>query len=194
VLWDLWQYWLHRLQHTVPFLWQTHRFHHTETALNATSQTRHHFLSYLLSVIFYLPMLVIFGGQSPPYLAAFVMFRLWGFVNHANVRLNIGLLTPIISGPQWHRIHHSKLLEHQNRNFATFFPFIDVVFGTYYCPRKDEYPVTGLIEEVPVKLLREATIAPFVACYQASLTKLDKLKIYSRRLIFKPTPRDERRS
>src|SRR5438132_656923 len=36
LLWDLGQYWLHRLQHTVPSMWETHRFHHSETALNST--------------------------------------------------------------------------------------------------------------------------------------------------------------
>jgi sterol desaturase/sphingolipid hydroxylase (fatty acid hydroxylase superfamily) len=173
-LWDLWQYWLHRLQHTVPLLWGTHRFHHSETALNATTQSRQHILSYLLSVVFYLPVLVIFGAQAPHYLAIFVMFRLWGFVNHANVRLNLGPLTPIISGPQWHRIHHSIQPEHQDRNFATFFPFIDVVFGTYYGPQQNEYPPSGLLGEGEVNILSEATIAPLAGWYRSGLLWLKK--------------------
>jgi sterol desaturase/sphingolipid hydroxylase (fatty acid hydroxylase superfamily) len=172
---DFCQYWLHRWQHTVPLLWETHRFHHTETATNSTTQGRHHFLHYLLGTIFYLPVLVIFGTQVPHYLALFLMFRLWGFVNHANVRLNIGPLTAIISGPQWHRIHHSVLHEHQDKNFASYFPFIDILFGTYYRPQRDEYPPSGLSTADDKPVLSEATIAPFVIWARRALRPVKKI-------------------
>ena len=159
---DFCQYWQHRWQHTVPQLWETHRFHHTETATNSTTQGRHHFLHYFLATTFYLPVLVIFGTQTPHYIALFLISMLWGFVNHANVRLNLGPLTAIISGPQWHRIHHSALPEHQDKNFASYFPFIDILFGTYYRPQRDEYPPSGLSTTDEKPVLSEATIAPFV--------------------------------
>jgi sterol desaturase/sphingolipid hydroxylase (fatty acid hydroxylase superfamily) len=169
VSWDFWQYWLHRWQHTLPWLWETHKFHHSDTALNATTQTRHHTLHLALSTIFYFPVLVVFSTQSPHYIALFVMFQLWGFVNHANVRVNLGPLTPIVSGPQWHRIHHSVLKEHRDKNFATFFPFIDKLFGTYYRPARNEYPPSGLGGNQKSSPVREATIMPFVAWYRRSL-------------------------
>lgn len=174
-VWDLWQYWVHRMQHAWPVFWQTHRFHHSETALNASAQARSHMLNYVMRTIMYLPLLLVWGSMSPHFAAAFVMFRLWGFVNHANTRLNLGFLTPIISGPHWHRIHHSTFAEHYDKNFAAFFPFIDILFGTYYRPGKDEYPATG----IPVREfsgdLSEATIAPFVGLYGLSLCQIRKL-------------------
>lgn len=160
--WDLWQYWLHRLQHKVPWLWETHKFHHSETALNSSTQARHHLLHHVLTFLFYLPVLIVTGSYLPHYLAVFVMFRLWGFVNHANIRLQLGRATPLISSPQWHRIHHSTLRQHQDKNFATFFPFIDQIFGTYYRPLRDEFPPTGLRGEEP-RPLNEATVGPLVA-------------------------------
>jgi len=166
VWWDLWQYWLHRLQHRVPWLWETHRFHHSETALNSSTQGRHHLLHHVLTFLFYLPVLVVTGWYTPHYLAVFVMFRLWGFVNHANIRVRLGVATPLFSGPQWHRIHHSTLAEHQDKNFATFFPFIDMLFGTYYRPRRNEFPPTGLRDAEHSAPLREATVGPFVAWYR----------------------------
>ena len=42
-----------------------------------------------------------------------------------------------------HCIHHSILDEHKDKNFAQFFPFIDVIFGTYFAPIKNEFPATG---------------------------------------------------
>ena len=70
---DLWQYAIHRLQHGVPFLWETHRFHHTETALNASTQGRVHFSQYILYLITYLPVFLLFGSQSVHFIAAFII-------------------------------------------------------------------------------------------------------------------------
>ena len=160
--WDLSQYALHRLQHAVPALWETHRFHHDEIAVSAVAQARVHPTSYVLALLFHLPVLVLFGPQAPHFAAAFLMFTLWGFVNHANVRVGFGALTPVIAGPQWHRIHHSLRAEHRDRNFAVLFPVIDRVFGTYYRPAREEYPPAG-IEGEGIGSLRAATVEPFLA-------------------------------
>jgi sterol desaturase/sphingolipid hydroxylase (fatty acid hydroxylase superfamily) len=177
LVFDIWQYWAHRLQHTVPFLWETHKFHHSETALNSSTIARAHILSNLLFLILYLPVLIILGPQTPHFIALFLMFKLWGFVNHSNIRLNLGPLTPIISGPQWHRLHHSLCGEHHDKNFAAFFPFIDILFGTYYRPARNEYPPTGLPVEEREGFLREATISPFSTWYKIAARRLGALRI-----------------
>jgi sterol desaturase/sphingolipid hydroxylase (fatty acid hydroxylase superfamily) len=167
VTWDVWQYWVHRWQHTSPILWATHKLHHSDPELNSSSQSRHHFLSYALNLACYAPMLLLFGALTPHAVAGFLMFKLWGFVNHANLRISFGPLTGIIAGPQWHRIHHSMRMEHLDKNFATFFPFIDRVFGTYYEPAENEYPPTGLVGGETERFVRQATISPFIAWYSA---------------------------
>jgi sterol desaturase/sphingolipid hydroxylase (fatty acid hydroxylase superfamily) len=176
VWWDVWQYWLHRLQHSVPFLWETHKFHHSETALNATTQARHHVLHHVLTFVFYLPVLCIVGSHTPHYLVVFAMFRLWGFVNHANIRIGLGTVTPLISAPQWHRIHHSILSQHQDKNFATLFPFIDMAFGTYYKPLRNEFPPTGLRGEEPSAPFSEATVGPLIAWFRNTRHRLMKFR------------------
>jgi sterol desaturase/sphingolipid hydroxylase (fatty acid hydroxylase superfamily) len=67
----------------------------------------------------------------------------WLFFTHANLRLRLGILTPVICGPQLHRIHHSIMPEHLNKNLAQFFPVLDILFGTYYAPARNEFPSTG---------------------------------------------------
>jgi sterol desaturase/sphingolipid hydroxylase (fatty acid hydroxylase superfamily) len=181
VVFDIWQYWAHRLQHTIPFFWETHKFHHSETALNSSTIARTHVLSNLLFIFLYLPVLIILGPQTPHFIALFLMFKLWGFVNHTNVRFNLGPLTPIISGPHWHRIHHSLYVEHRNKNFATFFPFIDILFGTYHRPVRNEYPPTGLPAEESESFLREATISPFSTWHKMIARRLGRFK--SRRIV-----------
>lgn len=160
--WDLWRYWFHRLQHAVPLLWLSHRFHHDETAINVAANARIHGLSFVLSELLYLPFLVVFGALLPPFLVTFVLFRCWGFVLHLNVRLPFGRATRWIAGPQWHRVHHSIESRHQDKNFASLFPMIDVLFGTHYEPARDEYPRTGLSGERSAGQLREATVQPLV--------------------------------
>jgi sterol desaturase/sphingolipid hydroxylase (fatty acid hydroxylase superfamily) len=160
--WDVSQYWLHRLQHKIPFLWETHRFHHEETALSAAAYPRGHFLGVIAVVLFNLPVIALFGSRAPAAVAAFLMFPLWGYLTHANLRLGFGPLTPWIAGPQWHRIHHSALPEHRDRNFSTLFPIVDIAFGTYYRPRPGEYPPTGIGGERAGNL-RGATVQPFLA-------------------------------
>jgi sterol desaturase/sphingolipid hydroxylase (fatty acid hydroxylase superfamily) len=177
VLFDVWQYWVHRLQHTVPFFWETHKFHHSETALNSSTIGRHHVLNNLLFLILYLPVLIMLGPQTPHFIALFLMFKFWGFVNHTNVRLTLGPLTGIIAGPQWHRIHHSLDANHHNKNFATFFPFIDILFGSYRRPLRNEYPPTGLPVETCSGFLRDATIEPFSAWHKTIGRRLGQIRI-----------------
>jgi sterol desaturase/sphingolipid hydroxylase (fatty acid hydroxylase superfamily) len=166
VAWDVWQYWVHRWQHTSPLLWESHRLHHSDELMSSSSQTRHHVLSQVVNLACYTPLLLLFGPFRLNAVAGFLMFRLWGFVNHANVRLSLGPLTSVIAGPQWHRIHHSTQPQHLDKNFATFFPLIDRVFGTYYEPGRDEYPPTGLVHEAPESFLVQATISPFRRWYR----------------------------
>ena len=176
IVFDLWQYWAHRLQHSVSFFWETHKFHHSETALNSSTLARVHVLSSLLFIVLYLPVLIIFGPQTPHFVALFLMFKLWGFVNHTNLRFNLGPLTPIFSGPQWHRIHHSLYSEHQNKNFATFFPFIDMLFRTYHRPVRNEYPPTGLPSDAREGFLREATVSPFITWHKMTARRLSRFR------------------
>ena len=166
LVWDLWQYGLHRLQHAWPVLWETHKFHHSETALNSSVHARHHFSHHILYVLLSAPVVLCFGALSLHVIAAFVLFRIWGFVNHANLRLRLGPLTPLIAGPQWHRIHHSIQEAHQDKNFAAFFPFIDMLFGTYYRPGNEEYPATGLLGAESSGNLRDATVEPVIGFYR----------------------------
>ena len=59
------------------------------------------------------------------------------------MRVPFGPLTPVIAGPQLHRLHHSRRPEHTDVNFAAFFPIWDVLFGTYVRPGSDDWPETG---------------------------------------------------
>lgn len=137
-------YWYHRAQHTFAWLWPIHELHHSDTQLNVTTSMRSYWLEYPLQVFLIATPVHLIVGVHPEvlFLALFVM-TIWLFFAHTNIRLALGKWTLLFGGPQWHRIHHSIEKNHQDKNFAQFFPIIDKVFGTYYEPQKDEFPATG---------------------------------------------------
>jgi len=145
VIWDLLQYWYHRLQHVVPQLWPMHALHHDSEALNASDALRntlwHHIATTFLVT---LPIVAIAGHSVLHPYAAWVFLQGWGFYIHANLRWSHGPLTAVIAGPQWHRLHHARAPQYYNCNFAALFPVIDIVFGTYRAPAPGEFPETGL--------------------------------------------------
>ena len=150
-LYDLFYYAMHRLQHS-RWLWPMHALHHGDPALNTTSTIREHWLDDVTRlVLIYAPLgFVAFGDRavvwSPLDVALLGLVAYYPIFLHSNLPIGLGPLNWLIATPQTHRIHHSIEPEHRDRNFATFFPFIDLVFGTYWHPRRGEYPETGVAE------------------------------------------------
>jgi sterol desaturase/sphingolipid hydroxylase (fatty acid hydroxylase superfamily) len=161
---DFFFYWHHRLQHANAWLWEQHKLHHTDDAFNVTTSVRHHWTEDTVrGVVAGAPLAVLFN-ITPVDAGLVTMFTAyWSYLTHANIRLPLGPLSPLLLGPQVHRIHHSRLPEHQNHNFAAFFPIWDVLFRTYYRPRWNEFPDTGLAGEPGRPGIAKVLFAPFTA-------------------------------
>lgn len=162
-IFDFFYYWFHRWQHKSRALWAQHQFHHADQSLNITTGNRHHWLEDSLRIfIILIPMSILFGFKAQITGIIWSSFMLWGYFIHLNLKLNFMWLTPIIGGPQLHRIHHSKQKAHLDKNFAAFFPIYDILFGTFYWPKKDEYPRTGLYgTNDGMNTLKAANFYPF---------------------------------
>lgn len=142
---DLYKYTFHRLQHAIPFLWAMHSFHHSANGVTFITGARHFWLERVMSDAF-LPILAILF-RIPPDMAITVgfIFFIPDACAHLNVRIPLGRFVTWINNPQWHRIHHSIHPEHRDKNFAAFFPLLDILFGTAWVPKPGEYPATGLV-------------------------------------------------
>lgn len=163
VIFDFFYYWFHRFQHQSKVLWAQHKLHHSEESLNVTTGNRHHWLENWLRIfVILIPMQWLIELKAGSLGMIWATLLLWGYFIHMNLRLNLGPLTPILAGPQLHRIHHSSLPQHQDKNFAAFFPVYDMIFGTYWRPAKDEYPATGLFSGQNMNNLRDANFGPFL--------------------------------
>jgi sterol desaturase/sphingolipid hydroxylase (fatty acid hydroxylase superfamily) len=141
---DLLYYWYHRAQHYFTFLWPVHELHHADAELNVTTSNRTYWLELPIQLfLISLPTYFLIGIDTMSWLVLPFVTTSWLLFTHANLRLSLGWLTPIVCGPHLHRIHHSNLSPHLNKNFAQFFPIYDVLFGTYYRPGRNEFPTTG---------------------------------------------------
>jgi sterol desaturase/sphingolipid hydroxylase (fatty acid hydroxylase superfamily) len=157
---DFMEYVFHRAQHAFPFLWAMHSFHHSDRAVNITTAFRHFWFERTLhAFVVALPVSLLFN--APPEVLLIYSLSTWNdYFNHINVRLSLGPFWTVINGPQYHRIHHSLLPEHWNRNFAAHFPVFDIIFGTYYRPKPGEFPPTGLDNDRQEKFA-DAVLWPF---------------------------------
>lgn len=167
LVFDFFYYWFHRLQHQWDWLWEIHQLHHSEPALNVTTNFRHHWLEeFFRSFFILLPMnwLVALGPATSAVAGLFI--GQWSSFFHANIRVSLGPLTSVITGPQYHRIHHSIEPRHFRRNYAAFFPLWDWVFGTYFRPAKGEWPEVGLGGTTGVLNLGEVLLSPFVGWWR----------------------------
>lgn len=168
---DFFYYWMHRAQHRFAWLWDQHKVHHSEEHLNVTTSTRHSWTEFILQAFaISLPIMVLF--KLPPITVTTIstLFVAWTFFIHTNLPLQLGRWSWLVVGPQGHRIHHSRLPEHTDRNFAAYFPVWDVLFGTYWAPQRGEFPPTGLVSGERISSATHMAVAPFAAWVHRALT------------------------
>src|SRR6185437_10593276 len=130
----------------VAWLWAIHELHHSDECMNVTTTFRIHWLDS--------PLGAVAVGIFPAFLvpqpqlalpAWWILFRCTNnFWIHLNADIGFGWFNRIFASPQTHRIHHSYLPQHIDKNFAGLWTFWDVIFGTYIHPIKGEHPPTGL--------------------------------------------------
>lgn len=137
LLFELGQYWLHRLMHN-SFLWWTHAPHHHITQLNAMKGLVGNPLElFLIS----LSVLALFDLPLNAVFCAFNLIVAVSAFAHANVRFN---------PPRWyayvfttieaHSLHHTVGFKETRCNYANALILWDRVFGTFH---KGEAEVVG---------------------------------------------------
>ena len=138
-LWEIGQYWMHRLMHNNALFWSTHAPHHHITQLNAMkgyvgNPIELFLISLGVIVLFDWDMRAMFAGISC--LSAIAIYA------HANVRAD---------PPAWyafffttirhHSLHHTALSYEDTRcNYGNSMIIMDRIFGTY---KEGESEVVG---------------------------------------------------
>ncbi len=156
-------YWRHRAQHTLPWLWPIHALHHNTHQLNALKSGRTHLLDMTFrSLVVYAPLIAI-GVPADVLLWYPAAVAILGPIGHSNIDIRLpSFLHRIVLTPQEHRIHHAGDLKLGNSNFANVFPFWDILGGTFAHPDEHPAPTFGTPgDPMPTSFLGQL-LAPFV--------------------------------
>ena len=136
--------WLHHyIRHKVQLFWLFHTIHHSQRQMNMFTDLRVHLVEYAIAKPITILPLFIFGLNIQLAFWLTLVLESYTHIYHANIRSNYGPLRYLLVTPQSHRIHHSSLPQHMDKNFAVIFSFWDRLFGTQWT-HYDEYPPTGV--------------------------------------------------
>ncbi|MFT4019321.1 MAG: sterol desaturase family protein [Agriterribacter sp.] len=158
---DLFQYWAHRIFHSHHYLWRFHSIHHSTQNMDWLAGSRTHFVDIFVTRSMAFIPLYVFGFSEITFNTYIVFMAIHAVLIHANTRINFGFLKYIIATPQYHHWHHCEDPKYYGKNFATIFPFIDIMFGTYYLPGNKWPAGTGLHEAHYPKGYLKQMIYPF---------------------------------
>ncbi len=156
---DLIGYWRHRMLHT-GLLWPVHAIHHSDTEVTWTTLARFHPLNRFFTIALNTIVLSILG-VPPGIIALNGIFRhYYGYYIHGDFPWTYGPLSFLFVSPVMHRWHHVREVEGSGSNFTTVFALIDVVFGTFYMPKRD-VPALGITEHAFPDTWVGQTLYPF---------------------------------
>jgi len=134
LLFELVNYWFHRLLHKHPLLWRIHAVHHCDTELDSSTTFRNHPLELLVIAPFTVPLVYFIGLPA----ASVVLFQVIKTVVLVFAHSNVQLPEPVerklrlfIATPDYHRVHHAAEQRYTDSNFSTVLPLFDYLFGTH---------------------------------------------------------------
>lgn len=139
LLFDLWMYFWHLINHRVSLLWQFHTVHHTDTQMDVTTAHRFHPVEMILSSCIRLSIIGLIGIKIEQLIIYEIVLNINIMIHHSNIALPAKIdwiLRYLIVTPNMHRVHHSIEWKQTHSNYSTVFSFWDRLFQTYI-ERKD---------------------------------------------------------
>ena len=134
---DFIQWWIHRLLHRVPALWEFHKVHHSVEQMGFAAHLRFHWMENIVyRTLEYIPLALI-GISLRDFFIIHIFTLAIGHFNHSNFRLNMGVLKYLFNNPQMHIWHHAYHLPSDKAygvNFGLTLSVWDYIFKTDYIP------------------------------------------------------------
>lgn len=155
-------YWTdHYLSHSIPFLWEFHKVHHSAEVLSPLTNARVHPVD---TIVFYNITALVMGtvgglmqyalGQPATELTLFgtnAIAFLFGYttnhLQHSHMWIAFtGWWGRLVLSPAHHQIHHSTSPAHFNKNLGSSLAIFDWLFGTLHIPARQREKLTFGVE------------------------------------------------
>jgi sterol desaturase/sphingolipid hydroxylase (fatty acid hydroxylase superfamily) len=162
---DLLRYWLHRLNHTVPFLWRFHAVHHSVKKMYWLNTSRFHPIEKAMQFMMDVLPFMLLGIAEEVIALHLVLYAVNGFFQHCNIDLKYGWLNYIVSSTELHRWHHSRDAKESNNNYGNNIIIWDIVFGSFYLPPERTVEEVGLVNKNYPMAFHKQMKAPFINKY-----------------------------
>lgn len=137
---SLFRYWMHRWQHTNPFLWELHSYHHRVTDLKASNGEVSNPVDFSLRNIMIFVVLGVVGFDPFALLLAITIVQTTAVFSHCGADIKAGPLNFVFMTPEVHRWHHAVDVPKgygYSCNYGVEFSFWDILFGTFYLPQEN---------------------------------------------------------
>ena len=157
---DFVQWWVHRLLHRVPFLWEFHKVHHSVAQMGFAAHLRYHWMENVVyRTLEYIPLAMI-GIGLRDFFVIHIFTLAVGHFNHSNFKLNLGWFKYVFNNPQMHIWHHAYNLPESKKygvNFGITLSLWDYIFRTNYIPEDGRDIKLGFpgIEEFPGNFIEQ---------------------------------------
>jgi len=138
LMYDVFNYAMHVLNHKAELLWRFHRSHHSDYYLDVTSAFRFHPAESIIRAAWQSLVVAVMGFS----IEAMFFYQLWVIfalnASHTNLRVpesihSIGKYIFVL--PNIHRFHHSTARSEHDANYGIGFMIWDHLFGTYREPK-----------------------------------------------------------
>ena len=123
ILFDVWMYVWHRINHRVPFFWAFHRMHHTDLSVDSTTAFRFHTGEIVLSSLMRLAVIPLIG-----------------------INLNVLMLYEICLQPIIILHHSNSLWDRLGKTFQKRSEFKTLVFGLPEFTLKSSQSFFGMVK------------------------------------------------
>jgi sterol desaturase/sphingolipid hydroxylase (fatty acid hydroxylase superfamily) len=135
VIYDLVYYWMHRLQHALPWWWALHSMHHSTRQMSCWTNDRGSLVDGFLQSMVLAGVGVVIGVAPTDFAWLVLLGELVQNFSHANVRIRFGPVGDrLLVSPTFHRLHHMVVDPDRpalhNCNFGQVFSLWDSLFGT----------------------------------------------------------------
>jgi len=135
VIYDFAYYWMHRVQHWIPWWWALHSMHHSQRQMSCWTNDRGSYVDGFLQSMVLATVGLVIGVEPEQFALLMFIGELAQNFSHANVRFGFGrVFDKLFVDPRFHRLHHmvvdARRPRLHNCNYGQVLSVWDVLFGT----------------------------------------------------------------